>query len=272
MRPPLGEGPTGRPDLKLPWTPVGGTGLYGPRRLFPPDPVGKFRVDTWLEEDGVRAMDEDLAHLLRRLGEGASLRQALDGSPLTARDVRTWRSAVQRVLGADPLTRAGRRLTVSETGRALREEFLRKNTSTRIFLTQGLRVPLLAVDGLVLVEGRLVVIKRKYEPYVDRPCLPGGMVEHGEPVEAAAVREIREETGLDTRVQGLVGVYSDPDRDPRGHVISLAFALEHVGGDLLSGTDAAEVGLLDLEELPEMGFDHNAIVADYLRWRQGRSG
>ncbi len=92
-------------------------------------------------------------------------------------------------------------------------------------------------------------------------------MEYGETVEEAVVREVYEETGLRTEVASLVGVYSDPDRDPRGHVISLAFALEVIGGELLSGSDAAEVGLLDLDSLPEMGFDHNTIVDDFVRQR-----
>ncbi len=132
-----------------------------------------------------------------------------------------------------------------------------------------LRAPLLAVDGLVLYEGKLVAIKRKNYPYQDLYCLPGGLVDYGETVEEAVVREMREETGLVTRVVSLVGVYSDPDRDPRGHVISLAFALEIVAGEPVAGSDAAEVGLLDLGNLPEMGFDHEDIVADYLKQAKG---
>lgn len=230
-----------------------------------------FAVDARLEEDGVLLLDEPLAELLRALQRGATLEKALTRSGLSYGQVSRWRRAVGQALGADPLAREGRRLTVSEAGRGLLLEFQRRNTSVRVVLTQGLRVPLLAVDGLVLMKGRLVAVKRRYEPYRDRYCLPGGMVEYGESVEAAVVREVREETGLETRVEGLVGVYSDPARDPRGHVISVALALEPVGGQLASGTDAEAVGLLDLERLPEMGFDHDRIVADFLAWRRGRS-
>jgi 8-oxo-dGTP diphosphatase len=98
------------------------------------------------------------------------------------------------------------------------------------------------------------------------PALPGGFVELGESTEVAVVREVREETGLDTRVERLVGVYSDPARDPRGHTVAVAYSLETLGGELRAGSDAEDVVLLDPEVLPPMAFDHAKIVAD---WRRG---
>ncbi len=137
----------------------------------------------------------------------------------------------------------------------------------QVHMASGLRVPLLAADGVIVYQGKLVAVKRRYYPHQGQFCLPGGIVEYGETVQEAVVRESREETGLDTRPDFLVGVYSDPQRDPRGHIISLAFALEVVGGELVSGSDAAGVSLLDLDSLPEMGFDHNRIVEDFNRGR-----
>jgi 8-oxo-dGTP diphosphatase len=117
-----------------------------------------------------------------------------------------------------------------------------------------------AVDGLVLHEGRLVTVRRENEPFRGMLALPGGFVELGETTVAAVVREVREETGLETRVQRLVGVFSDPGRDPRGHVISIAYALDVVGGRLKPGSDAAAVVLVDIAAVPTMAFDHNEIV------------
>ena len=127
------------------------------------------------------------------------------------------------------------------------------------------RRPAVAVDGLVLVDGKLVAIRRRNEPFHGMPALPGGFVEFGETTTDAVVREVREETGLETRVLGLAGVFSDPRRDPRGHVISVVYELEQIGGRLEAGSDASDVVMLDPRNLPPMAFDHNEIVR---AWQQ----
>lgn len=127
------------------------------------------------------------------------------------------------------------------------------------------RAPRLAVDGLVVVQGKLVAIRRRNEPFRGMPALPGGFLELGERTVDAVVREVREETGLETKVVRLVGVFSDPGRDPRGHTVSIAYALERLGGTLAAGSDAAEVVMIDPERPPPMAFDHNQIVR---RWRE----
>src|SRR2546426_1892167 len=120
--------------------------------------------------------------------------------------------------------------------------------------------PSVAVDGIVLQDGKLVAVRRKNEPYRGMPALPGGFVELGETTVEAVVREVREETGLETRVKRLVGVFSDPRRDPRGHVISIVYELDAVGGGLEAGSDAAAVVPGKLSPGPGMAFDHNEIV------------
>ncbi len=124
--------------------------------------------------------------------------------------------------------------------------------------------PRLAVDGVLLMDGKLLTVVRGRPPFQGLYALPGGMVELGEEAEAAVVREIEEETALRVAVDGLVGVYSDPKRDPRGHTVSVAYALRRVGGALKAGSDAAGVDLVDPRGLPPMAFDHAAIVADFL--------
>ncbi len=127
------------------------------------------------------------------------------------------------------------------------------------------RHPWVTVDGLVLHDAKLVTVIRKNEPFRGMPALPGGFVELGETTEAAAVREVAEETGLRTKVSRLVGVYSNPRRDPRGHTVSVAYALDELGGSLRAGSDAARITLVDPEDLPPMAFDHATIVAHWRR-------
>lgn len=120
--------------------------------------------------------------------------------------------------------------------------------------------PSVTVDGLVLVDGRLVAVIRRNEPFKGMPALPGGFVELGETTVEAVVREVEEETGLRTKVVRLVGVFSDPNRDPRGHTVSIAYGLEAVGGTLTAGSDASDLILIDPERPPALAFDHNEIV------------
>lgn len=127
------------------------------------------------------------------------------------------------------------------------------------------RWPAVAVDGILVRDGRLVAVIRANEPFQGLPALPGGFVDLGETAVEAVVREVREETGLETRVRRLVGAYSDPSRDPRGHVVSVVYELERTGGDLHAGTDAARLTFLNPEAAEQMAFDHARIVADWRR-------
>ena len=117
------------------------------------------------------------------------------------------------------------------------------------------------VDVVIPSDDGIVLVRRASEPFEGRWALPGGFVEVGETVEAAAAREASEETGLEVEISGLIGVYSDPDRDPRGHNVSIALLGRIVGGYLAAASDAAEVSVLDPESV-ELAFDHHRIVAD----------
>lgn len=121
--------------------------------------------------------------------------------------------------------------------------------------------PLLAVDALIIYKRKLVLIKRKNPPYKDQFALPGGSVEIGETVEDATIREAKEETDLDIEIVRLLGVYSDPKRDPRSHTVSICF-IARGEGNLRAGSDAKDIGLFDLNQLPELAFDHNKIIED----------
>ena len=120
----------------------------------------------------------------------------------------------------------------------------------------------LTVDGVMPYKEGIVLVKRKNDPFRGYYALPGGIVEYGERVEDAVLREVREETGLECVIDRLVGVYSDPDRDPRGHYVSICFLLRVMGGKLRAGSDAQEVKVFKLGELPKLAFDHFNIVRD----------
>ncbi|ADC89444.1 NUDIX hydrolase [Thermocrinis albus DSM 14484] len=129
--------------------------------------------------------------------------------------------------------------------------------------------PLLATDAVVRLWEKdhlkgLVLIERRYEP--KGFALPGGFVEVGERVEEACLREVKEETGLEGSIVRLLGVYSDPHRDPRFHVVSVVFIVD-AEGEPKAGDDAKGVSVFPLESLPfdRLVFDHKKILLDFLR-------
>ncbi len=122
--------------------------------------------------------------------------------------------------------------------------------------------PKLTVDGVIFKSNKILLIKRKNPPFKDIWALPGGFVEYNEKTEDAVVREIFEETGLKTKVKSLLGVYSDPSRDPRGHTVSVVYVL--VSGDekVVAGDDASLAKFFNVDDLPELAFDHKVIIND----------
>ncbi len=121
--------------------------------------------------------------------------------------------------------------------------------------------PAPTVDIIIETSGGIVLIRRKNPPY--GWAIPGGFVDYGESVEHAAVREAKEETGLDVKLTGLLGVYSDPARDPRFHTISTVF-IAKAEGIPVGLDDAAEAQIFTLDALPEpLAFDHAKILGDY---------
>jgi 8-oxo-dGTP diphosphatase len=121
--------------------------------------------------------------------------------------------------------------------------------------------PVLAVDAVIVLENQAVVlVRRRDPPFQGCWALPGGLCELGETVEQAVRREAEEETGLRVEIDRLIGIFSDPKRDPRGHTVSIAFLTHVVGGRLRAGSDAAHVQTF--KEPPEnLAFDHRRILA-----------
>ena len=133
------------------------------------------------------------------------------------------------------------------------------------------QTPYLTTDGIIEIyrEGAfqgIVLIERKNPPL--GLALPGGFVDRGERVETALVREMLEETTLHVRIKYLLGVYSDPNRDPRFHTVSIVYVAE-AEGEPVAADDAKTAAIYPLEKIPmqKLVFDHARIVEDYLKSR-----
>jgi len=120
------------------------------------------------------------------------------------------------------------------------------------------------VDGAVFSGERVLLVRRRHAPFAGRWVLPGGFVVPGETLEHAVVREVREETGIAFVPRGLVGVYSDPRRDPRGCVLSVSYWGTVPSGRPRGGDDAREARFWPVSKLPALGFDHRKILTDAL--------
>ena len=126
--------------------------------------------------------------------------------------------------------------------------------------------PPVAADAIIELVDRpgrpIVLIERRNEPL--GWAIPGGFVDVGETVEHAAIREAREETGLDVELCALLGVYSDPARDPRGHTVGIVF-VARARGQPQAGDDARSFLIVDPRHPPQLAFDHTLILSDYVR-------
>lgn len=134
------------------------------------------------------------------------------------------------------------------------------------------KTPYLTTDGIVEIYDEketflgIVLIQRKNEPL--GLALPGGFVDVGERVETAVVREMKEEISLDVEIKKLLGIYSDPARDPRFHTASAVYICKAYG-EPLGADDAKEATIYTLDTIPleKLVFDHRKIVEDYLKAR-----
>jgi 8-oxo-dGTP diphosphatase len=130
--------------------------------------------------------------------------------------------------------------------------------------------PLLAADTIIELldqPGRpIVLIERKNPPY--GWAIPGGFVDVGERLEIAAIREAKEEVCLDVSLKALLGMYSDPKRDDRGHTVTAVYVAE-AKGTPRAADDAKNLSVFALDNLPgELAFDHSQVLEDYRKFRE----
>jgi ADP-ribose pyrophosphatase YjhB (NUDIX family) len=131
------------------------------------------------------------------------------------------------------------------------------------------RNPTPTVDVILQRESRVLMVRRKKDPFKGQLALPGGFVNEGETVESTARREAKEETSLEVEPIEILGVYSDPKRDPRKHIVTVVFVGIVVGGSETAGDDAASIEWVDLASIDrqQIAFDHATILRDYKKWK-----
>ena len=130
--------------------------------------------------------------------------------------------------------------------------------------------PLLAADAIIELADKpgrpIVLIERKNPPY--GWAIPGGFMDVGERLEVAAIREAKEEVCLDVKLKALLGMYSDPKRDDRGHTVTAVYVAEATG-EPKAADDAKNLAIFDLNDLPdELAFDHAQVLEDYRKFRE----
>jgi len=214
----------------------------------------KLNAKAWIEKDGKFLVSEGRARVLELIDKTHSLSETAKEMKMSYRHL--WGTikemefaAKEKIVESERGGKGGGKTELTKAGKRLLEEYTRGINSLKAFLdNRGYLKPSLTVDGILIHKNKLLLIKRANEK-----------------VEDAVIREMEEETGLKTSIKELIGVYSDPKRDPRGHTVSVVFEMKVIGGKMKSGSDAKEAKLFPLEKIPSLAFDHDLIVEDYLK-------
>ena len=235
-----------------------------------------LKLKMWLERDGRFIVSDGRAKLLRKVKDMGSLSKAAKEMGMSYRHAWGIVHRISQNAGGDVVhsVRGGREggvTSLTPFGEEILREYENKAASLQSQFENGWRKPSVTADGIVLKGNDIVLIKRGKEPFKDSYALPGGFLNYGERLEECAVREVLEETGVKTKVVELVGIYSSPDRDPRGHFVTAVYHLEPVGGMLKAGDDAKDAEWVPLDKLPKFAFDHGKIIQDFLSKRKERS-
>lgn len=219
-----------------------------------------LRADPVLTKDGQDLLDSDDLHLLILIRDGGAEEAAATlGIAKGTALLRVRR--IERKVGGKVLEKG----TLSPFGNELVDRMGLYVRLLEAQLENLWKNPSLTCDGLIIRQGKVLLVKRGREPFRGCYALPGGFVEYGESTEDCVVREIKEETGLDTEVVRLVGAYSEMGRDPRGHFVTLLYLLREKGGALKAGDDADSADFFALSDLPDLAFDHGRMIADGIK-------
>ena len=231
--------------------------------------IPKYRL--WFEDEkGNYIMGEGLYLLLKNISIHRNLSKAVRDLDMSyrngwgkIRDVeeRIGKKIIETKRGGKP--RGETKLT--DYGKELLETYERYNDVFSYYIKRPFKIPSIAVDGVLIDENKVLLIKRGRDPFKDHYALAGGLVEYGEIVEDALLREMNEELSIRIEISSIIGVYSMPDRDPRGHTISIAYLIKKTEGSLRPGDDATDAKFFDVKKLPSLAFDHGLIIRDALK-------
>jgi ADP-ribose pyrophosphatase YjhB (NUDIX family) len=249
-------------------------------------PGGRQHKGEELIQTVIREMKEETGVDIRLLGDQIPAPVSVAGQQTYLDQVRTYHC------GADPRGGNSTVHAIQLNGdlEQLAAYFKAGDDATDIDIFRLDDLPDLAFDHFQFIEDYFMRLKRYHNPipavdaiveyndsglyvYVDRrgapkgKALPGGFAKGNKSYEQTAIEEVKEETNLDIEIQGLLGVYSDPERDPRKHITSTVYIARGTG-DLKFGDDAKGGGLFSLDNVPEFVFDHNRIIEDYKALRR----
>ena len=232
----------------------------------------KPSAKLWLKKGELSVIGAGRARLLRAISEHGSISKAASATGMSYRHAWGIVKQIRNSIGTEIILTSrggtqdgGTRLT--EIGIKILEQFECYEKEIDRILKYG-RQPALAVDGVIFNNEGLVLISRKNPPYAGKLALPGGFVKYNETTEVAVKREVHEELGIKTEIKQLLGVYSNPTRDPRHHTISVVYELDPLSTKFQAGDDAASfkiISLDDIERLSNLAFDHSEIVNDALK-------
>jgi len=235
----------------------------------------ELKLRIWLERDGKFVVSEGRAQLLRKIKDTGSLSEAAKDMGMSYRHAWGVVHSIAQSAGGKVVesVRGGRKGGVTRLtpfGEEILREYENKVASLLSQFENQWKKPSVTADGIVTRGNDILLVRRGKEPYKGFHALPGGFLDPGERLEECVVREVLEETGVRSAVVGLVGVYSAPDRDPRGHFVTAVYHLRPLSGTARAGDDAAEVEWVPLDRLPRLAFDHGRIVQDFLSRRRAR--
>ena len=124
--------------------------------------------------------------------------------------------------------------------------------------------PSVAADSLLIHNNMILLVRRAHDPYKGFYALPGGILDEHETLEQCALRELFEETGIRGKINRLLTICSNPDRDPRVRMVSAVYLVDLKGGSIRAGDDASSASFFPVTSIPPLAFDHGKVVTEYL--------